>query len=68
MLEDLAVLAIKRLLEDDTGPKGKLNIDKMFCALLQQQNTIDRDCGLSLEEILFGFLLRDILPQLKNLS
>ena len=36
---ELAVKATKRLLEDNVGPNGELNSDKVVCALLQQRNT-----------------------------
>ena len=42
-----AVKITKRLLENNTGPNAELNTDKVVCALLQQKNTPDRDCGLS---------------------
>ena len=60
----LAVKSTKRLLEDNVGPNGELNTDKVLCALLQQRNTPDRDCLLSPADILFGRQLRDGLPQL----
>ena len=61
---ELAVKSTKRLLEDNVGPNGELNTDKVLCALLQQRNTPDRDCLLSPADILFGRQLRDGLPQL----
>jgi len=61
---ELAVKATKRLIEDNLGPNGELNTDKLVCALLQQRNTPDRDCLLSPADILFGRPLRDGLPQL----
>ena len=63
---ELAVKATKRLLEDNTGTNGELNTDKVVCALLQQRNTPDRDCGLSPAEILFARPLRDGLPQINK--
>ena len=63
---ELAVKATKRLLEDNVGPDGELNTDKVVCALLQHRNTLDRDCLLSPAEILFGRPLRDGMPLLKK--
>ena len=63
---ELAVKITKRLLENNTGPNGELNTDKVVCALLQQRNTPDRDCGLSPAEIIFGHPLRDGLPQINK--
>jgi ribosomal protein L44E len=63
---ELAVKITKRLLENNTGPTGELNTDKVVCALLQQRNTPDRDCGLSPAEIIFGHPLRDGLPQISK--
>ena len=59
-----AVKSTKRLLEDNVGPNGELNTDKVLCALLQQRNTPDRDYLLSRADILFGRQLRDGLPKL----
>jgi len=63
---ELAVKATKRLLEDNIGPNGELDTDRVVCALLQQRNTPDRDCSLSPAQILFGRRLRDGLPQLNK--
>ena len=63
---ELAVKATKRLLEDNVGPNGELNTDRVVCALLQHRNTLDRDCSLSPAEILFGRPLRDGMPLLKK--
>ena len=61
---EVAVKMTKRLLEDNTGPDGSLNNDKVVRALLQQRNTPDKDCQLSPAQVLFGHPLRDALPQL----
>jgi len=63
---ELAVKATKRLLEDNVGPNGELNTDRVVCALLQHRNTPDRDCSLSPAEILFGRPLRDGMPLMKK--
>ena len=65
---EVAVKAMKRLLEKNIGPDGNLNSDAIVRALLQVRNTPDRECKLSPAEILFGRRLRDATPQLdKNL-
>ena len=51
---ELAVKSTKRLLEDNVGPNGELDSDKVVCALLQHRNTPDRECRLSAAQILFG--------------
>ena len=63
---ELAVKATKRLLEDNIGPNGDLNTDKVVCALLQHRNTPDRDCSLSPAEIIFGRPLRDGMPLVRK--
>ena len=61
---EVAVKAMKRLLEVNIGVDGSLNNDNIVRALLQQRNTPDRICRLSPAEVLFGRTLRDSLPQL----
>ena len=66
---ELAVKITKRLLENNTGPNGELNTDKVVCALLtttKKHTRQDRDCGLSPAEILFWRSLRDGLPLLNK--
>ena len=65
---EVAVKSIKRLLEDNIGPSGDLNTDKVVCALLQYRNTPDRECNLSPAQVLFGRPLRDGIPQMKKSS
>ena len=57
-----AVKVMKRLIEENVGPNGDLDNDRLVAALLQHRNTPDRDCGLSPAQILFGRNLRDSLP------
>ena len=65
---ELAVKSTKRLLEDNVGPNGKLDSDKVVCALLQHRNTPDRECKLSPAQILFGRSLKDSIPQVVSKS
>ena len=61
---EVAVRITKRILEDNVGPNGSLDNDKVVRALLQLRNTPDRDCGLSAAEVLFGRRLKDSMPRL----
>ena len=61
---EVAVRITKRLLEENIGPDGSINNDKIVRALLQLRNTPDRDCYLSPAEVLFGHRLKDAMPQL----
>ena len=61
---EVAVKLTKRLLEDNIGPNGTLNTDKVVRALLQQRNTPDKDCQLSPAEVIFGRTLPDTMPKL----
>ena len=56
---EVAVRITKRILEDNVGPNGSLDNDKVVRALLQLRNTPDRDCGLSAAEVLFSRRLKD---------
>ena len=59
---ELGVKTCKRLIRDNTGPKGTLDTDKFGRALLQYRNTPLQGVGLSPAQILFGRELRDFLP------
>jgi len=61
---EVAVRITKRLLEDNMGPDGSINNDKIVRALLQLRNTPDKDCKLSPAEVLFGRPLKDAMPRL----
>ena len=59
---ELGVKTCKRLIRENTGPKGTLDTDKFGRALLQYRNTPLQGVGLSPAQILFGRELRDFLP------
>ena len=59
---EIGVKSMKRLLRDNTGPKGTLNTDKFARAVMQYRNTPLQGVGLSPAQILFGRELRDTLP------
>ena len=61
---ELGVKTAKRLIRDNTGPRGELNTDSLARALLQYRNTPDQDLCLSPAQVLFGRQLRDHLPVL----
>ena len=50
---EVSVRVTKRIREDNIGPNGSLDNDKVVTALLQPRNTPGKDCGL-LAEVLFG--------------
>ena len=52
----------------NTGPMGNLDHDYFLCAILQLRNTPDRDCNLSLAQIIFGWPLRDSLTFVNRLE
>ena len=57
---------MKRLLADNTCPRGTLNTDKFATALLMYRNTPIRDLGLSPAQVLFARRLRDGVPNLRS--
>ena len=59
---ELGVKSCKRLIRDNTGPKGELYIDKFARALLQYRNTPLQGIELSPAQILFGREIRDFFP------
>lgn len=59
---ELAVKAAKRIIADNTGPRGELNTDRVAAALLQHRNTPSGDTGLSPSQMLFGRNLRESIP------
>ena len=61
---EIAVKSAKRLIEDNLGPGGSLNTDKLARAILAHRNCPDPESGLSAAQIIFGRELRDHLPSL----
>ena len=47
-----ALVILISAIEDNVGPNGSLNYDKVVRALLQLRNTPDRDFGLSDIEVI----------------
>ena len=58
---ELGVKSGKRLLRENTGPRGELNTDKLMRALLQHRNTPDQGTGLSPAQVIFGHKIRDFV-------
>ena len=59
---EAAVKSLKRLLMENTGPKGTINTDKIAKALLQHRNTPLRGVNKSPAQLVLGHDLRDSLP------
>lgn len=59
---EVGVKTAKRIIADNTGPKGELNTDLFRRAILQYRNTPDKDTKLSPAECLFGRPIRDFIP------
>ena len=57
---------MKRLIRSNLGRDGDLDTVKMGRALLQYRNTPDRDTGRSPAQVVFGRMIRDVLPVLKK--
>ena len=53
---------MKRLMRDNTGPRGRLVNDAFARALLMFRNTPMQGVGLSPAQIVFGRELRDTMP------
>ena len=53
---------MKRLMRDNTGPRGELDNDAFARALLMFRNTPMQGVGLSPAQIVFGRELRDTMP------
>lgn len=59
---EVAVKAIKRMLMNNTGPTGSLDVDKFQKAMLIYRNTIDPETKASPALVLFGRPIRDPIP------
>ena len=59
---ELGVRTVKRLLRENAGWFGKLDVPKVSRSLLAVRNTPDRDTRLSPAQSLLGRNLRDFLP------
>ena len=59
---ELGVKTCKRMLMDNTGPNGEIDLDKFQRAMLQYRNTPDRDTGLSPAQMIFGRPIKDFIP------
>ena len=59
---ELGVKSCKRMLMDNTGPNGQINLDKFQRGMLQNRNTPDRDSGLSPAQMIFGRPIKDFIP------
>ena len=61
---ELGVKTCKRMLMDNTGSNGEINLDKFQRGMLQYRNTPDRDTGLSPAQMIFGRPIKDFIPNL----
>ena len=59
---EIAVKTVKRMIMENTNPRGSLDTDRFQRAMLQYRNTPDRDTGLSPSMCLFGRSIRDFIP------
>ena len=59
---ETCVKIMKRLIANNMGVGGTLGTDSMAAALLTYQNTLGRDTGLSLAQVLFARKMRDPVP------
>ena len=53
---------MKRIITDNTGPKGELDTDAVQIAILQYRNTPDPDTKISPAMCVFGRPTRDFIP------
>ena len=56
------VKPMKSLIQDNLGPSGALDNNEFSRAILTYINTLDRYTGQSLAQVVFGRVLRDIMP------
>ena len=59
---EIAVKTVKRMLMDNTGPTGSVDVDKFQRAMLIYRNSIDPETKASPALILFGRPIRDPIP------
>ena len=59
---EIGVKSIKRLITNNVGPKGDINVDTFQSALLQYRNTPYQDTNLSPAMYIFGRPTRDLIP------
>ena len=59
---EFAVKIVKRMLMDNTGPTGSLDVDQFQRAMLVYRNTVDSETRASTALILFGRPIRDPIP------
>ena len=59
---ELGVKTCKRMLMDNTGPNGEINLDKFQRGMVQYRNTPDSDTGLSPAQMIFGRPIEDFIP------
>ena len=59
---EVGVKTIKRLITNNVGPGGNLDVDKFQRAILQYRNTPDKDTKLSPAMCIFGRPIRDLIP------
>ncbi len=61
---EVGVKTCKRLIMNNTGPNGELDVAKFQQAVLQYRNTPDQDTKMSPAMIVFGRCVRDLIPVL----
>ena len=59
---EVGVKTVKRLLTNNVGPGGNLNVDTFQKAILQYRNTPDKDTKLSPAMCIFGRPIKDLIP------
>ena len=59
---EVAVKTVKRMLTDNTGPTGSLNVDAFQRAMLTYRNSPDPETKTSPAMVLFGRPIRDSIP------